>query len=133
MKNRKIGATVGLAVLCLAALLALFIFPGKNTHPNPEYNGDRILGEDQFTLDFTAMNGEQTHTLLLKAGDILHCVWRIDQGDVDIMISIAETKIYQGNRIDQAAFDLTIPADGDCTVSVKGTRAAGRIDIRRAR
>lgn len=129
MKHRK--KLFVSSLFLLAAILLLFIVLRNNAYQNPEYNGDRIGGADQYTLNFTAMNGEQAHTMSLKAGDTLHCTWQIEQGNVDLTISAAETKIYQGNRIDHAAFDVTIPADGDYVISVKGTHAAGSIDIYR--
>lgn len=129
MRNRRMALVC--MILILAAAFLLFVSLRNNVYPNPEYNGERICGEDQFTLIFTAMNGEQTHTMSLQAGDTLHCAWRIDQGNVDIMISMDETKIYQGNKVDAAEFDVVILADGEYAVSVKGTHAAGRIDISR--
>lgn len=127
MRNRKIALLC--TILILAAAFLLFISLRNNVYPNPEYNGERIYGEDQFTLEFTAMNGEQTHTLFPKSGDILHCTWRIERGDVDVVISMDGAKVYQGNRIDTADFKLVIPRDGDCMISVKGKHAAGRMEI----
>lgn len=122
--KKKIRWIVGGAIL-----LMMFLYIMNHPYPYPEYNGERIRGADQFTLNFTAMNGEQTHTMFLQAGDTLHCAWQISQGEADVVISIAETKIYQGNKIDTAEFDLMISEGGECVISVKGQHAAGWISI----
>lgn len=129
MKRR--GVIICIIVICLAAaaLLAANLFPTAR----PAFNGSRVRGEAQYLLDFTALNGTETHTLTLKEGDTLQCVWQIGQGTVDIMIGGPEGgKLFQGNHIDQASFTLTAVQGDDYTITVTGQNARGSIDIRRA-
>lgn len=128
MKNvnrRTICCIIGMVLL----LICLMLFLKNNAYPTPQYNGDRIHNETQFSLHFTSMNGTQEHTMPLKAGDILHCMWQIDRGTVSIDISGAGTKAYHGDKIDSAEFDLIITDDGDFNICVSGNHAMGRIDI----
>lgn len=63
MKREKTAILVIAAITALALGLMLWQAPGRM----PVYNGDRIRGADRYLLDFTALNGEETHTLSLEA------------------------------------------------------------------
>lgn len=129
MKNKMIWS--GLFCIVMGVLLmckVLGVFDGAR----PEYNGSRMLEETRFTLDFTEMNGTQFHTMTLEKGDELHCAWNIESGTVDLLFTAENgEKLYQGNKVDQADFQLVIPETGSYTFTVTGSEAKGFIDIQK--
>ena len=128
-QNMKVIYT-GLFCIVMAILLMYMVGGFDMTHP--EYNGNRELSATELLLDFTEMNSSFTHTMTLAKDDQLYCTWDIKQGTVDLLIvSESGEKIYQGNKVDQADFQLVVPADGNYTITVTGSEAKGIVHFRK--
>jgi len=122
--KRKTIAIILIALVLLGAIS--FVVYEKRTL----FNGSRVKNPDCYTLEFTAMNQTDSHTLALQAGDSLSVDFAIDRGRVDLTVGIpGENPIYRGNDIDSAVFDLTIPKDGAYQVTVSAKHASGFVLI----
>ncbi len=99
--------------------------------PTVQFDGERTVstGHAAFSLRFTVMNTEEVQTLSFQEGDTLAVSWLIENGSVDVLISMkGEAPLYQANgrgKGDEAAFELTVPKTGDYTVTVTGHNARG--------
>ncbi len=113
-----------LAALCAAILLSA-------ARKAPVFNGSRVKTADVYTLDIQEMNGTDSHTLTLQAGNVLHIELEPAQGELQLEIRSSGVCLYSGNGSLCSAFDLTVPQDGEYTVSVAAKQAAGRVDVRR--
>lgn len=128
-QNKKIIYT---GLFCIVVAILLMYMVGGFHMSHPEYNGNRELSATELLLDFTEMNRSFTHTMTLSKDDQLYCTWDIKQGTVELLIvSESGEKIYQGNKVDQADFQLAVPADGNYTFTVTGSEAKGIVHFRK--
>ena len=116
------------AVIALIAAAGILIFTRQ---PETRFDGKRISDTDRFDLQFERMNMTDSETMALEEGDILHVSWRIESGQMDIVIGMeGEKAIYQANGRtagDETEFDVEIPHTGVYTITVTAREAKGRI------
>lgn len=127
MKKKTILTAAALIVI-LSACVLFFVFQNKT-----RFEGERISNPDSFSLRFDSMNGADSETMALQAGDTLHVSWKIESGSVNIVIGQKnEEPVYQANDRaagDEADFSVEIPKTGDYTITVNARQAKGRIDF----
>lgn len=127
MKKKTILTAAALIVI-LSACVLFFVFQNKT-----RFEGERISNPDSFSLRFDSMNGADSETMALEAGDTLHVSWKIENGSVDIAVGQKnEEPVYQAHDRsagDEADFSVEIPKTGDYTITVNARQAKGRIDF----
>lgn len=97
----------------------------------PGFTGERIKNQDSYSLDILRMNGTNSHTLSLNAGDVLQVEFETSKGSLHIKITAPDgTIIYAGNGEETTSFEINIPETGPYTVAVQARHAEGRIHIR---
>lgn len=119
------------AVLLAAAVLIFVSLNGEN------FTGTRVKNPDRYELDFTYMNQTDSNVMPLKAGDRLSIRWQLEKGSVGITVVPEDggKPIYTAADVTakepDASFEVTVPADGNYSVVIRGKRAAGNIRIER--
>lgn len=97
----------------------------------PGFTGERIKNPDSYSLDILRMNGTDSHTLSLNAGDVQQVEFETSKGSLLIKITAPDgTIIYAGNGEETTSFEINIPEPGPYTVAVQARHAEGRIHIR---
>lgn len=92
-------AGVVLPVL-LAGLTMLLVIYNR-----PGFTGERIKNPDSYSLDILRMNGTDSHTLSLNAGDVLQVEFETSKGSLLIKITAPDgTIIYAGNGEETTSF-----------------------------
>lgn len=127
MRKKKI---IGIIIGCIIVLTLIVLAAHFMHHKKATFNGSRVRGDSLYMIDFTILNGTQEHTMTFEKDDVIHCKWTIECGIVDIEIADSKgNKLYQGNKVTEAEFDLTVPRSGKYTVTVTGEDATGYISI----
>ena len=113
------------ALLLIAGLAAILIVSNQ-----PGFTGERIKNPDAYLLDIQKMNGTDSHTLNLTAGDILQVTFKTEKGSLRMEIKAPDgTLLYAGNGEETTEFEIGIPQTGAYTVSVEARHAEGKITI----
>ena len=116
------------AVIALIATVGILIFTRQ---PETRFDGERISDTGCFALQFERMNMTDSETMALEEGDILHVSWRIESGQIDVVVGMeGEEAIYQANGRtagDKAEFEVEIPQTGAYTITVTAREAKGQI------
>ena len=80
------------------------------------------------------MDGTDTHTLKLDAGDILDIHFETAYGELNIEIKAPDgTLVYAGNGKEATDFTVNISESGEYSVSVTAHSAEGVIHIKQKR
>ena len=97
-----------------------------------EFNGTRVANPDSYRLDIEQMNGTDTHTMEMNAGDILRIHFEIEDGKMNLEIQAPDgTLVYTGNGEEVADFTVNISVSGEYSVCVEAHSARGKISIQR--
>ncbi len=84
----------------LAGLTMLLVIYNR-----PGFTGERIKNQDSYSLDILRMNGTNSHTLSLNAGDVLQVEFETSKGSLHIKITAPDgTIIYAGNGEETTSF-----------------------------
>ena len=61
-------------------------------HQQVMFDGERVCNKAsaKFYLNFRAMNADDSVTLFLHEGDILHVAWKVEEGKAAFSISMSE-------------------------------------------
>ena len=114
------------ALLVLARAVFLLLYAPE------DFAGERVKTPNSYTLRIEQMNGTDSHTLSLRAGDVLQVEFQTEKGLLTMEITAPDgTQLYAGNGSEATEFTLNITQSGDYTVAVEARRAEGVIDIRR--
>lgn len=117
-------------VILALVIIALGISAWLILDNQSDFSGVRVRNPDCYTLQFTEMNEQDSHTLALRAGDRLSIDFAVDRGRVDLVIGIpSEKPIYRGDNINSGVFELTAPEDGEYRIDVTARHAAGFVTI----
>ena len=117
-----------ISLLAIAGLFVLLTACGQN-----KFDGIRVAEQDSYRLDAEQMDGTDTHTLALDAGDVLEIHFQTDRGKLYMEIKAPDgTLFYAGNGENVTDFTLRIAKNGTYSVFVKAKNAKGSIRIRRA-
>ena len=77
------------------------------------------------------MNGTDSHTLNLTAGDVLQAEFETEKGSLHMEITAPDgTLLYAGNGEAATAFEIAIPETGLYAIDVEARHAKGKISIR---
>ena len=130
MKTKRIIRILTILSCVAAAILliaALHLF--RSNHNDSQ--GWRLLKtQDSYTLDSQQMNGADSHTLNLTAGDVLQVTFETQKGYLHMEITAPDgTMIYAGNGEEVTEFEINISENGAYTVTVEARRAKGKINI----
>lgn len=114
------------AAILLIAALHLF---RSNHNDSP---GWRVLKtQDSYSLDSQRMNGADSHTLDLTAGDVLQVAFETEKGSLHMEITAPDgTILYTGNGEEVTEFEINLSQTGAYTVTVEAQHAEGKINIR---
>ncbi len=119
---------VFLAVLLCAALIIPAL---ASCDCRGDFRGSRMKNPTSYSLAATWLDGEDTHTLTLRAGDVLAVSFACSEGSMTMVITDPDGgEIYRGNG-SVSDFRLNIERDGRYLVTVRGERATGSISISR--
>ena len=115
---------ISAAVLLIGALRIFRL----NHNDSP---GWRLLKtQDSYALESQQMNGADSHTLDLTAGDVLQVEFAAEKGFLYMEITAPDgTVIYAGNGKETTAFELNLSETGAYTVAVEARHAKGKINI----
>lgn len=115
------------------SLLIISVFSALLTSCNQtEFNGDRVANPDSYRLEIEQMNGADTHTMELNAGDTLNIHFETEHGKLHMEIKAPNgTLIYIGNGEEATDFTVNISESGEYSVHVEARNARGKISIQR--
>ena len=119
-------------LLMNAASIALLILMGvAAARPfTPVFQGIRIRDSHAYVLEIQRMNGNDRHTLELRAGDVVRVAFETEKGFLRLQICAPDgTVIYRGNGRKASSFTLNIAQTGAYTMEVKAKQARGNIRI----
>ena len=97
-----------------------------------KFDGTREATADSYQLDIEKMNGTDTHTLKLNAGDVLDVWFQTEYGKLYMEIKAPDgTLICTGNGEETTDFTVNISDSGEYSVCVEAKGARGKICVRR--
>lgn len=93
------------------------------------FSGSRVVSADEFRMDYTLLDQQETAVLTLSAGDALRVALTHTRGTVDVTVGITDTDpielIYEGRGLTDTTFTLNIHQDGEYHIAVTGHKAEG--------
>lgn len=99
--KRKIRILAGAVLPALLAGLTMLLV----IYSRPGFTGERIKNPDSYSMDIRRMNGTDSHTLSLNAGDVLQVEFETSKGSLLIKITAPDgTIIYAGNGEETTSF-----------------------------
>lgn len=114
--------------LLIISVLSVLLISCNRT----EFDGTRVANPDSYRLDIEQMNGTDTHTMELNAGDTLNIHFETEHGKLHIEIKAPDgTLIYTGNGEEATDFTVNISENGEHSVFVEAKGARGKISIQR--
>ena len=94
------------------------------------FTGTRVANPNSYTLDIESMNGTDNHAMNLKAGDMMHILFKTEKGDLHMEITAPDGAVlYSGDGKDVNDFVVKIQQDGVHYITVNASRARGKISI----
>jgi uncharacterized protein YdgA (DUF945 family) len=95
-----------------------------------DFDGSEIANQNQFILDFDALNVIKKHEMSLFAGDIVDVKIVKESGRLDVEVKSSDNQvIYQGNDVSSCEFSLTINDLDIYWFSVNGRKASGYVSF----
>lgn len=99
--KRAIRILAGVVLPALLAGLTMLLV----IYNRPGFTGERIKNPDSYSLDILRMNGTDSHTLSLNAGDVLQVEFETSKDSLLIKITAPDdTIIYAGNGEETTSF-----------------------------
>ena len=96
------------------------------------FDGTRVANPDSYRLDIEQMNGADTHTMELNAGDTLTIHFETEHGKLHMEIKAPDdTLVYTGNGEEATDFTVNISENGEYSIRVEAKGARGKISIQR--
>lgn len=113
------------ALLMILGLVAFLIIYNQSG-----FSGERIKNPDSYILDIQHMNGTDSHTMSLTAGDVLQVEFETEKGSLHMEITAPDGMVlYSGNGEETTDFEITVPKAGAYTVKTEARHAKGIIKI----
>lgn len=126
MMKSKIAVLIVLPMLFLAGAAVFFL-----CYNQENFTGSRVKNPDAYLLDIRRMNGTDSHTLELKAGDSLQIQFETVKGSLHMEIKAPDgAAIYRGNGKETTDFTVNIPESGAYTIVVEARHAKGTVHVR---
>ncbi len=98
------------------------------------FDGSREAGLNFYRLNIERMTGTDTHTMQLKAGDMLEVCFKTEYGKLRMDIKASDgTLIYTGSGENTTDFTVNISRSGEYSVCVQAHNAKGNISIQKRR
>jgi hypothetical protein len=95
-----------------------------------DFDGSEIATENQFILDFDALNVIKDHDMTLFSGDIVDVKIVKESGTLDVKVKASDNQvIYQGDDVSTCEFSLTINELDIYWFSVNGRKASGYVSF----
>lgn len=124
MKVTKLTLII-VVILLLVGFTAFLII-----YHQPGFTGERTKNPDSYILDIQKMNGADSHTLNLTAGDVLQVKFETERGSLRMEITAPDgTILYAGNGEETTEFEISISETGAYIVTVEARHAEGKINI----
>ena len=124
--SRKKAALIFAAAAAVIALALLLPRVSGLTGSRFTKNVD----DDSFTMKFYPLNGSQTETFAMNAGDAVEVVFDRTSGMLSASIGQAgKAPVYQGDDVSSGSFIVTAPDDGAYEITVTGRRAEGSVSF----
>lgn len=122
----KAKTAIAILILLLVAGLIVFLI----VYNQPEFTGKRIKNPDSYMMDIKRMNGTDSHTLKLKAGDVLRTVFKTEKGLLHLEIRDMDGSVlYTGNGKETTDFRINIPETGIYIITVEAHHAKGTVHV----
>ena len=120
-RNGRLKACAACALLCLALAGC----------KGATFNGNRLVNEDRYVLEYTQFNTTDSQNLELESGDVIHTQIVCDEGSVSIEVKCGESKpVYKGDGVSESyEFDIMIEESGTYTITVTGEKAKGSVSF----
>ena len=130
MKTKRIIRILTI-LFCIAAAILLIAALHRFRSNHNDSPGWRLLKtQDSYTLDSQQMNGTDSHTLNLTAGDVLQVTFETEKGSLHMEITAPDgTILYAGNGEETTEFEINLSQTGAYTVTVEARHAKGSIHI----
>lgn len=125
MNKRRLA--IGIVFLLIVAIVVVVIILMNQ----PTFKGERIKNPDFYEMEFTRMQGEDSHTIYLSSGDKLEVTTRKISGKYSIIIENMGEEIYKSNNVEDMNFVLNITKEGNYTIHVKAQKAQGSLIIKK--
>ena len=118
-------------LFCIVAAILLIVALRVFRSNHDDSLGWRLLKtQDAYSLDSQQMNGTDSHTLNLTAGDVLQVAFETEKGSLHMEITAPDgTILYTGNGEKVTEFEISISQTGAYTVTVEVRCAEGTIHI----
>lgn len=121
-KTALIFAAAAAVIMLALTLPRIFGLTGSRFTKN--------VDEDSFTMTFYPLNGSQTETFALNAGDAVEVVFERTSGTLSALIGQpGKEPVYQGNDMASGSFSVIVPDDGAYEITVTGRRAEGSVSF----
>ena len=115
-------------LIYLLTISGLFAFLTACNQKN--FTGTRVANPDSYRLGIEQMNGADTHTMELNAGDTLNIHFETEHGKLHMEIKAPDgTIIYTGNGEEATDFTVNISESGEYSIRVEAKGARGNISI----
>ena len=122
--QKKTKTVIRICVLIVALAIGSVCFWGS-------WHRDRI-DRDEYLLDFSYMDENDSQTMYLESGDILKVTYEVKDGRINVTIGISEQDpIYRGSDVQTEDFELPIQEAGEYVISVNASKASGRLEFER--
>lgn len=118
-------------LFCIAApLLLIGALHGFRLNRDDSLGWQLLRTQDSYSLDSQQMNGADSHTLNLTAGDVLQVEFETEKGSLHMEITAPDgTILYAGNGEETTEFEINLSQTGAYTVTVEAQNAKGRINL----
>ena len=130
MKTKRIIRILTI-LFCIAAAILLIAALHLFCSNHDDSQGWRLLKtQNSYTLDSQQMNGTDSHTLNLTAGDVLQVTFETEKGSLHMEITAPDgTILYAGNGEETTESEINLSQTGAYTVTVEARHAKGSIHI----
>ena len=127
MKNKPFWKpALAVFLVIVAAIIGIILYHRSG------FTGSRAANPDSYRLDIQRMNGTDTHTLELFAGDTLEIHFETQTGSLHMELQAPDgTVLYAGDGKVATDFTVSISETGEYSVTVEGRHAKGTISIQR--
>jgi len=117
------------ACLMIVSVIVL-IFTGCEVTKGSILINEKIPGKE-FKIEFSEWTNENKCVLPMKQSDELQIEIISDSGAISLEISdLNGNSTYTGTYRDSTSFTVKVPHDGEYLITMKGSKASGKIDIK---
>lgn len=105
-------------------IVTLFLLVFASGCANQAFDGSSTGNDEQFILNYSALNCEKSHQMTLDKGSVINVSINNGKGRIDVLISGSNGHVaYKGDDADNSEFIVTINQTDNYTFSVTGKNA----------